>query len=340
LATRYQAELSELMFERLKKEKVIAESPEMRKVLTLAIRAAKTDTTVMILGESGVGKEVLARIIHNTSNRSETGSFIQINCGAIPEHLLESELFGYEAGAFTGANPKGKAGLFEIANKGTILLDEIGDLPLKLQVKLLRVLQERELLRIGGTTARKLDVRIISATNVNIWDCVQEGTFREDLYYRLNVLPIEIPPLRERKEDIPPLAMYFISLLNEKFGFEKRIASDSFPILESYSWPGNVREIQNFLERLWVFSDDNLIQPQSVQAQLDSLKAKFKFSSIAVNELIPIQEAKELVEKELISLAYNRYPSIRKAAKVLGLDHGSVIRKAEKYGIIHDGNKK
>lgn len=339
LATRYHAELTELMFERLKKEKVIAESPGMRKVFSLVIRAARTDSTIMILGESGVGKEVIARIIHNTSKQADKGSFIQINCGAIPENLLESELFGYESGAFTGANPKGKAGLFELADNGTLLLDEIGDLSLNLQVKLVRVLQEREFYRIGGTTSRKLNIRIISATNVNIWERVQTGAFREDLYYRLNVLPIEIPPLRERKEDILPLAVYFVQLLNERFGFEKRIAPGSFPILESYSWPGNVRELQNVIERLWILSDGNLIEPYNVEVQLSNLKSRRRNAQILVNELLPMQKAKEFLEKELIKMAFSGCGSVRKAAKVLEVDHAGLLRKAEKYGIAYISDK-
>jgi len=332
LATRYETELSQLMLARLKKDKIIVESPGMMKLFNLAIRTARTDSTVLLLGESGVGKEVLSRVIHNTSNRAISGSFIQINCGAIPENLLESELFGYEAGAFTGANPHGKPGMFELANLGTLLLDEIGDLSANLQVKLLRVLQEHEVYRLGGTKPIKLDVRIISATNRNIWERVQEGAFREDLFYRLNVLPIEIPPLRERKEDILPLIMHFIHLYNEKYGVEKRLDPKAIPILEAYSWPGNVRELQNVLERLLVITEEELVQPLQVQIQLAKFKTKFN-SPITVNEIIPIQQAKEMLEKELIIMAFDCYPSIRKAAEVLGLDHSNVMRKAIKYGI-------
>lgn len=331
-ATRYQTELSQYMLEQLKKDKIIAESPSMMKLFNLAVRAAQTDATVLILGESGVGKEVLSRVIHNKSNRMAAGGFIQINCGAIPENLLESELFGYEPGAFTGANPKGKAGMFEIANRGTLLLDEIADLPLNLQVKLLRVLQEQEVYRIGGTSPIKLDVRIIAATNRNIWKCVQEGSFREDLFYRLNVFPIEVPPLRKRKEDILPLAMHFIQLYKEKYRVQKRLDSEALPILEAYNWPGNVRELQNVLERLMVITDEELIQAAQIQVQLAKFSTEFA-SPIIVNELFPIKEATEMVEKELIRMAYEYYPSIRKAAKVLGLEHSNILRKAAKYGI-------
>ncbi|MFZ5649260.1 MAG: sigma 54-interacting transcriptional regulator [Bacillota bacterium] len=333
LATRYQTELSQLMLEKLKKKnKIIAASPSMMKLFNLAVRTAHTDATVLILGESGVGKEVLARVIHSASNRAETGSFVQINCGAIPENLLESELFGYEPGAFTGASREGKPGMFEIADRGTLLLDEIGDVPVNLQVKLLRVLQEQVVYRLGSTRPIKLDVRIVAATNRNIWERVREGSFREDLFYRLNVLPIEVPPLRERKEDILPLTMHFIQLYNEKYGVKKRLDPKALPLLEAYSWPGNVRELQNILERLLVITDEESIQASQVQEQLTKFRTKFK-TPITVNELLPIQEAKEMVEKTLIGMAFDYYPSIRKAAEALGLDHSNIVRKAAKYGI-------
>ena len=333
LASRYQTELSHHILERLAADKVIAKSPGMVEIFNLAVRAAQTYATVLILGESGVGKEVLARVIHNSSSRADTGSFVQINCGAIPENLLESELFGYESGAFTGASRDGKLGMFEIADRGTLLLDEIGDLPTNLQVKLLRVLQEQEIYRIGGTKPVKLDVRIIAATNRNIWERVQEGAFREDLFYRLNVLPIEVPPLRERKEDILPLAQHFIQLYNEKYGVQKRLDPLALPALESYSWPGNVRELQNVLERLLIITDGEMIQSDQVQKQLTKFGNKFHSPPITVNELMPIQEAKELLEKKLISMAFDSYPSVRKAAEALGLDHSNVLRKAAKYGL-------
>ena len=332
LATRYHTELSQLVPERLEKNNIIVQSPCMIKLFDLAMRAARTDVTVLLLGESGVGKEVFSRVIHNTSNRSVKGRFIQINCGAIPENLLESELFGYEPGAFTGSSPKGKPGIFEIATNGTLLLDEIGDLPKNLQVKLLRVLQEQEVYRIGSTNPIKLDTRIIAATNLNIWEQVKEGSFREDLFYRLNVLPIEIPPLRERREDIIPLSLHFIQLYNEKYGVVKRLDPQAISILEDYSWPGNVRELQNVLERVMVITDEDLIQPYQVQLQLSKFKTKYN-SPISVNELIPIHEARDILEKELINMALDSYPSMRKAAEALGLDHSNIVRKAAKYGI-------
>lgn len=332
LATRYQAEITNFMAECLRKDKIIAESPGMVRALNLVVRAARTDATVLILGESGVGKEVIARVIHNTSQRLCTGGFIKINCGAIPENLLESELFGYEPGAFTGASPKGKPGMFEVADRGTLLLDEISELPLNLQVKLLRVLQEQEVYRIGATRSIKLDVRIIASTNRNIEEQVQKGSFREDLFYRLNVLPIEVPPLRERKEDILPLTKHFIYLYNEKYGVERRLAQQAIPILEEYHWPGNVRELQNVLERLLVMSDEEVIPAAQVQNELMKNKAKYK-SPVSVNELIPIKDAKEILEKQLIAMAFDCCQSARKVAEVLGLDHSNIVRKAAKYGI-------
>lgn len=324
--------LPPLILKRLRRDNIIVQSPRMMKLFELAMRAARTDVTVLLLGETGVGKEVFARVIHNTSNRAETGNFIQINCGAIPENLLESELFGYEPGAFTGANRKGKPGIFETATHGTLLLDEIGDLPINLQVKLLRVLQDQEIYHIGSTSPIKINTRIIAATNRNLWDCVQEGSFREDLYYRLNVFPIEVPPLRERKEDILPLSMHFIRLYNEKYRVAKRLDPQAIPLLKAYSWPGNVRELQNVLERLMVITDEEIIEASQVQLQLANTEPKFN-SPVTVNKLIPIHEARDILEKELINMALDYYPSFRKAAEALGIDHSNIVRKAAKYCI-------
>ena len=324
--------LPPLTLKRLKEDNIIVQNPRMMKLFDLAIRAARTDVAVLLLGETGVGKEVFARVIHNTSNRADTGSLIQINCGAIPENLLESELFGYEPGAFTGANRKGKSGIFEAATHGTLLLDEIGDLPLNLQVKLLRVIQDQEIYHIGSTCPIKINTRIITATNRNLWDCVQEGSFREDLYYRLNVFPIEVPPLRERKEDILPLSMHFIQLYNEKYRVAKRLDPQAIPLLKAYSWPGNVRELQNILERLMVITDDEIIEASQVQFQLANNEPKFN-SPITVNRLVPIHEARDILEKELINMALDYYPSYRKAAEALEIDHSNIVRKVAKYCI-------
>lgn len=330
LTARYHAELSQLLVEKLRHDKVIARSKEMIEVLNIAVRVAQTDSTVLIAGESGVGKEVVARVIHNESERSKHGNLIQINCGAIPENLLEAELFGYEPGSFTGASKQGKLGLFELAHKGTILLDEIADLPLNLQVKLLRVLQEQEVYRIGGVRPIRLDVRVIAATNKDLWSCVQQGTFREDLFYRINVVPITVPPLRERKEDIIPLALHFLKLFNEKYGAGKKLDSGAMSVLELYNWPGNVRELENLIERIGILCEDGLIGSRQLRDQLYRNEKK-TLQPIMVNSLMPLKDAQEILEKELLNTALNRFKTTRKAAEVLGIAHSSVVRKAAKY---------
>ena len=238
---------------------IVAKSPAFRKILAIGAKIAQVDTTVLIHGESGTGKEVLLNYIHRLSKR-ENQPLIKVNCAAIPPNLLESELFGYEKGAFTGADSRGKPGLFEQADGGTIFLDEIGDMPLDLQVKLLRVLQEFEITRIGGRKSIKINVRVVSATNKNLEQLVNEGSFRQDLFYRLNIIPITIPPLRERLEDIAPLAFHFMQKTNKKYGLTKRFADDTIHLFEDYEWPGNIREMENLIERLAVTIDHDDIQ--------------------------------------------------------------------------------
>ncbi len=241
----------------------IVHSQRMKDILRLAAKVAPTDATVLLLGESGTGKEMLARFIHNTSARSR-GNFIAINCAAIPQNLLESELFGYEKGAFSGATRMHK-GKFEQAHGGTLLLDEITEMPLELQAKILRVLQEKKIDRLGGTEPVDVDVRIICTTNRNIEEQVKEGSFREDLYYRINVFPIRIPPLRERKEEIEPLARFFLKKYASSFG--KRItdiSQEAIEILQNYRWPGNVRELENVIERAVVLCESDTITPDDI----------------------------------------------------------------------------
>lgn len=251
---RMQRELDHL---RLKDHsKLVANSPAMRSVLQTIEAIAPTDSNVVILGESGTGKDMMARFIHENSLRADK-AFISINCAAIPEQLLESELFGYEAGAFTGALSKGKIGLFEAASGGTIFLDEIGDMPLPLQSKLLRALENREIRRVGGVKNIPIDVRIICATNVNLQTMVAEKQFREDLYYRLSVFLIQLPPLHERKEDIIPLAENFLQSLNEKYDAHKTLAPISVETMLTHRWPGNIRELRNVMERIFVVSPGN-----------------------------------------------------------------------------------
>lgn len=326
---RFSQELKSL---RAKEQKdLIYHSSAMERVVNEALQVSGVDSTVLITGESGVGKEVIARTIHRNSPRAE-GPFIQINGGAIPENLLESELFGYEKGAFTGANKEGKPGMMELANGGTLLLDEVGDMPLNLQVKLLRALQEQEIYRIGGRVAIKLNIRILAATNKNLENLVAEKKFREDLYYRLNVVPIEIPPLRERKSDILPLAKHFLDKVNNKYRLQKYFSYEVCKLFEEYNWPGNIRELANLVERLVIMSEQDAIFPDQLPP---SLFAKFSASPIrvAIDQLIPLKEAREIVETELIVKALKEYPSLRRAGEVLGVAHTTLLRKARSLGI-------
>lgn len=329
LTARYETELEELRARSLKTEGVIIHSQEMRKILEMAQRVANVDATVLITGETGVGKDVLARIIHNTSSRKNK-PFISVNCGAIPENLLESELFGYESGAFTGAKRNGKIGLLETANEGTILLDEIGDLPMLLQVKILRVLQDQKIIRIGGTRPIKLNIRILAATNKELKRMVKENRFREDLFYRLNVIPITIPPLRNRKEDIIPLTRSFIDKYCARYNIKKGFSQDVFQIMENHPWPGNIRELENFVERALIICKDETISAQDISYYFESIENPGN-APIKVNNLIPLKEAKEILEMEILNKALSKGLSTRKTALILKVDHSTVVRKINKY---------
>lgn len=307
----------------------IIHSREMRELINMTNRIALSDSTVLIQGESGVGKELIVEIIHVNSSR-KNAPLIKVNCGAIPENLLESELFGYEAGSFTGANKSGKAGMFELAEKGILFLDEIADMPLNLQVKLLRALQEREICRVGGTKYLKVDIRVLAGTNRNLREMVDKGQFREDLYYRLNVVPIYVPALRERPDDIPALCYYFLDMYNQKYNMNKSLAPDIMRFFMDYNWPGNVRELQNFIERLIVTSTHDSI----------SLHDLIHYSKHSDNlhpvddEIIPLRSAVEDTERRLIQKAFLRYKSTYEVAQVLGVNQSTVVRKAAKYGIV------
>lgn len=308
---------------------IIANSKAFTQVVELARRAATFDgATVLILGESGTGKEVISELIVNTSPRKDK-PYLQINCGAIPENLIESELFGYEKGAFTGADAKGRKGLFEAANGGTVFLDEIGDLPLHMQVKLLRVLQQKRIVRIGGTETVNLDVRIIAATNKDLKQMVKEGRFREDLYYRLNVVPIEIPPLRDRKEDILPLVNHFLTVANRKYHTNKSIYSDTIDVLESYSWPGNVRELENLMENLVITTPGDIIRRENLSERLKFSTEDRGFAEDT--EVITLKETVERAECMAIQKAIRQCGSIRKAAVALGVDPSTIVRKQQNY---------
>jgi TyrR family helix-turn-helix protein/PAS domain S-box-containing protein len=310
---------------------IIANSPAMRNVIVKASHVASVDTNVLILGESGVGKEVVTEVIHKISDR-RNGPLIKINCGAIPETLLESELFGYEKGSFTGANEKGKIGLFEVAQGGTIFLDEIGEIPLHLQVKLLRAIQQREIMRVGGTKTIKLDVRLIAATNRDLEQMVEEGKFREDLYYRINVVPIQIPPLRDRKEDIAELALHFLAKFNKQYKQIKKMSSDAMETLIDYSWPGNVRQLENLMEQLVVMSSTELIDV----VQLPSKILRETKQQPVFNVSQKDQSLKEIMskyEKEVLKEMLKVHKTIRKTAVQLKMDHSTIVRKLQKYEI-------
>ncbi len=335
-ASRYLSELQELRARFIEADQVVFKGHVMKKVTELALRVAQVDSTVLITGESGTGKEVLAKMIHRAGPRRD-GPFVVVNCGAIPENLLESELFGYERGAFTGAARQGKPGLVEVANGGTLLLDEIGELPLSLQVKLLRIIQDNSFLRVGGVEAVSADVRFIAATNRDLKAMVREKTFREDLYYRLNVIPIHIPPLRERRADIPVLLRHFIDRYNAKYGRARRILPAALRRLEAYSWPGNVREVENLVERLVVSSEqDNIGLDNTVL--LDFLAEAGQLPGpVVVGEVIALRQAQEMLERELVGMALAQTGSTRRAAKLLGVDHSTVARKAIQYGLRDGG---
>lgn len=304
---------------RLLLDGVIAHSKEIISVLRIVRKVAEVNSTVLLLGESGVGKEVIANTIHLSSKRADQ-PYVKVNCGAIPEQLLESELFGYEKGAFTGADQKGKPGFFEQANGGTIFLDEIGEMPLDLQVKLLRVLQQYEIVRLGGTKTVKVDVRVIAATNRNLDYMVKSGKFREDLFYRLNIVPIRIPPLRERRADITPLLYYFLSKMNEKYMMNKRLSPEVIHVLEQYHWPGNIREMENLIERLVVTSEQDDIDVEHLP------EGFLKYENKEEGRLT-LKEKVEELERKVIREAMKEHKTTRKAATALGISQSALVKK-------------
>ncbi|MDO7487244.1 sigma 54-interacting transcriptional regulator [Peribacillus frigoritolerans] len=309
------------------KDGVVFVSDKMKMIYEIAERISDIDATVLILGETGVGKDVLARNIYNRSIRSKKGDFIKINCGAIPADLLESELFGYEGGAFTGANQKGKPGMFELAESGILFLDEVGELPLQLQVKLLRALQEREIQRIGGTKPKKIDVRIIAATNRNLSEMVKSGDFREDLFYRLNVIPITIPPLRERREDILALIDLFLTKANEQYKFSKEIDSRLKEYFYQHDWPGNVRELINIVERLVVLTDNQILSINDLPEEYQPENR----NQPNLNATLTLKQAVERAEKEILAKAAQTYQTTYEIAEALDSSQATIVRKLKKY---------
>jgi DNA-binding NtrC family response regulator len=326
--------LREALGKRYAYPNIVARSPKMQEVLATVERVAPTNSTVLLGGESGVGKDLIARAIHEKSRRA-SGPFIKINSTAIPESLLESELFGFEKGAFTGAVAS-KPGKFELADKGTLFLDEIGDVPPATQVKLLRVLQEREFERLGGTRTVKVDVRLVAATNRDLRAALEQGTFREDLYYRLNVVPIDIAPLRERKEDIPDLVNLFIS----RFAEDSRkpvegVSREAMQILVNYHWPGNVRELQNIIERACALAKGSVLTPADIH--LDVRPSKTANGAVG---FLPDGMTLEQWEDEMVQEALRRANGNKsQAARLLGLSRNALRYRLSKIGIADDGEK-
>ncbi|HWF39625.1 MAG TPA: sigma-54 dependent transcriptional regulator [Candidatus Acidoferrales bacterium] len=316
-------ELREALGERYKFENIIGSSPAMQEIFATIVRVAPTRATVLLAGESGVGKDMIARAIHQHSPRKDR-PFVKINCTAIPENLMESELFGYEKGAFTGANIS-KPGKFEQANTGTVMLDEIGDVPASVQVKLLRILQEREFERLGSNKTQQTDVRVIAATNVDLRAALEQGTFREDLYYRLNVVPMNIPPLRERKEDIPYLVDHFV----KKFGGE--ISEGALERLVSYHWPGNVRELENVIERSILLAKGPRVEADDIKIESGIGRARPAFSAEA---FLPEGMTLDQYEQSIIREALKRANGNKsQAARLLGLTRNALRYRLTQMGI-------
>lgn len=329
ITLKYVSEIEEMRTQLLNTSEIVAEDHKTIEIIQLANRIAKVDTTILMLGETGAGKDQIAKHIHKVSKRSKK-QFIKVNCGAVPASLIESEFFGYEKGAFTGANKEGKIGLFEMASGGTIFLDEVGELPMDMQVKLLRVLQEMEVVRIGGTKPIKIDVRVLAATNRDLEDMIKKKQFREDLYYRLNVIPLYIPPLRERKHDILPLINFFLTQLNKKYNFNKIFASDALNCMYEYNWPGNVRELKNIVERAVIMSEDDKIKRSDLPKNIIGSNGMIVTLN-TFEEGINLKETLDAIEKKLIKKAYDKYGNVRAAAKSLGIDASTFVRKRQKY---------
>lgn len=335
LNEKYSDELKKLRKDQVKYEGLVYKSETMAKTLEYALKAANYDSTVLITGESGTGKELIAKFIHSNSSRKD-GPFIKVNCSAIPSELFESELFGYAPGSFTGASSQGKKGLFELADGGTILLDEIGELDLSIQPKLLRALQEMEIHPVGAEKPVKVDVRVLAATNVKLEEAVEKGDFRSDLFFRLNVFPIRIPPLRERKEDIVEIASYFLEKLNRKYKKNIVISSEVREILTNYSWPGNVRELENLVEYLFIVnpSDEITIEQlptwiltEHVASGLDCGDGHY---GSRLNYML------DMYEKNIIIHSLKKHSSVKETAEFLNIHPSTLFRKMKKHKIHTD----
>lgn len=314
------------------KNRVVIVSEPMKHIVDQCLQVSNSDIPVLVLGESGVGKDVISRLIHDNSSRRDQ-PFVALNCGAIPENLIESELFGYAPGAFTGASKSGKMGIFEASNRGTIMLDEIGDLSLPMQVKLLRVLENRQVTRIGSVRPVQVDFRLVSATNKNLVEKVQNGEFRKDLYYRINAFRVVIPPLRERNDDVSALATHYLSLYNLKYRLSRRIPPASMKELLYYKWPGNIRELRNVLEQLVILSKTDEVEPELVRTILYGEEESGDEPAVAVRRIIPMKKAVAMTECQLLEMVRQVETSSYKAARLLEVDQTTVLRKLKKHNI-------
>jgi PAS domain S-box-containing protein len=327
---RYLSELTYFRSKNIESSRSIGQSPGMVRIRELANQLSDVDSTILITGETGVGKEVIAELFYRTSIR-RNGPYVKINCAAMPESLIESELFGYEPGAYTGARTKGKPGVFELANKGTILLDEVGDMPMSLQPKLLRVLQEKELTRIGGTQSTQLDVRVIATTNQDLNELIKAGRFRKDLFYRLNVIPVIVPPLRSRKEDLPLLISTFLKQFETKGNQKTNLTPSLLEAFQSNEYPGNVRELKNIIERLVVTGNGKEITIEAVHKIVGLTRNSPLVSDILGD--MSLKKAVKQLEKQILTQALAQYGSTYKVAKILGISQPTVVRKAHALGI-------
>lgn len=330
---RYETEIQELRDNEQIEGNTILKSKTIQQIWQLIKRVAKTDASVVFLGESGVGKTHFARALHQASERANE-AFIDVNCSAIPESLFESEMFGYEPGSFTGASKKGKTGLIELADQGTLFLDEIGEIPLSMQSKLLKVIQDKEVIRIGGVRPKKVDFRLITSTNQNLSEMIKHGSFRQDLFYRLSVISITIPPLRERKEDIAMLAYYYLQKFNEKYRMRKSLHPATIDKLIHYHWPGNVRELQNMMERLVITSETNIIHPDNLPSDIQMDRTQ-KTDSLLLKNMKgkTLREAMEEVEILWLRRAVKQCKTTYEMAEFLGISQSNVVRKLKKYRI-------
>ncbi|WP_419865724.1 sigma-54 interaction domain-containing protein [Bacillus dakarensis] len=328
LNEKYKEELKRLKATANQDKNIILKNEKMIKIYEMIERIADFDTTILVLGESGVGKDVLVRHFYQNSPRSKNGQLVKVNCGAIPKDLLESELFGYEGGAFSGANRSGKAGMFELAENGILFLDEIGELSLELQVKLLRAIQEKEFMRVGGTKLKKVDTQLIAATNRDLKEMVRKGLFREDLYYRLNVVPISVPPLRERQDDILPLIHHFLEQYSQKYHLSKEFDYELNQYFYYYNWPGNIRELSNLIERLILTVPHELI---TVDDLPDEYKNHSAINLVSSNKELSLKEVVDMAEKLAIEKAFHECKSTYEIAEKLKTSQPTIVRKLKKY---------